>query len=161
MVDSVSFSTHDYDGEPSGFQINVTDITAANHDATLALITTLRTATVALMKDGGIEKVALNEILWNTPVPVTLPDAQREHKYQVVVVEATTGRKYASVQLPIANFTDYLLNGSPYIVKAGVVTGDDTGGQISDWVAAFEAVAKSPNNNALSVWDMYQVGRNI
>lgn len=161
MVDSVSFSTHDYDGEPSGFQINVADVTAANHDALVTALAALRTATLALMQDGGIDKVAINEITWNTPVTVTDQFAQREIKWQVNVVEAVTGRKYASIQIPMAALTDFLLSGNPYIVKAGVVVGNTATTAIADWVTAFEAVAKSPSGNALSVWDMYQVGRNI
>ena len=160
MVDKVSFGVHDYDSEPSNFQINVTDITGANHDATTALVATLRTATNALML-GGIDHVSLNESLWNTPVVNNDPLSQREHKWQVVVIEAVTGRKYATIEIPLANLAAFLLNGSPYIVKAGNVTGDDTGGEISDWIAAFEAVAKSPSGAALTVWDMYQAGRNI
>jgi len=161
MVDKVTFATHDYDGEPSSFQINVTDVTAANHDALVTAIGTLRAAATALMQSGGIEKTMINEVTFNTPIVATDPFAQREIKWQVVVVEATTGRKFASLEMPMANLADYLLGGSPYIVKGGVVVGDDTGTQISDFITAFEAVAKSPSGNALSVWDMYQVGRNI
>jgi len=160
MVDKVSFGVHDYDSEPSSFQVNVTDITGANHDATTALLATLRTATNALIL-GGIDHVAMNESLWNTPVPVTDPLAQRESKWQVTVIEAVTGRKYASIEIPMANLASFLLGGSPYIVKSGTVTGDDTGGEISDWIAAFEAVAKSPSGASITVWDIYQAGRNI
>jgi len=161
MVDKVTFATHDYDSEPSSFQINVADVTAANHDALVTAIGALRLATTALMQSGGVEKTMINEATYNTPVVATDPFAQREIKWQVVVVEATTGRKFASIEIPMANLADFLLGGSPYIVKGGVVVGDDTGTEISDWITAYEAVAKSPSGNALTVWDVYQVGRNI
>jgi len=160
MVDKATLGSHDYDSEPSSFQINVADITAANHDGLVTALATLRTATNALTL-GGIDKVQLAETLWNTPVPTTDPNAQREHKWQVVVVEATSGRKYATIEIPMANYEDFLIGGSPYIVKAGTIVGNVTGTSIADWVTAFEAVAKSPSGLALSVWDMYQAGRNI
>jgi len=160
MVDKVNYSTHDYDGEQTGFSINVADVTAANHDALVTAIGTLRAATVAITL-GGIESSMIAEKTFNTPVVITDPLAQRESKWQVVVVEATTGRKYASTEIPMANLASFLLGGSPYIVKGGVIVGDDTGTEITDWIAAFEAIAKSPAGNALTVWDMYHVGANI
>lgn len=160
MVDKVNYATHDYDGEPTGFSINVADVTAANHDALVTAIATLRTAVVGLTL-GGIESSMIAEKTFNTPIVITDPLAQRESKWQLVVVEATTGRKYATTEIPMANLADFLLGGSPYIIKGGVVVGDDTGTEISDFVTAYEAIAKSPNGNALTVWDMYHVGANI
>lgn len=160
MVDLVKYGTHDYEGEPTGFSINVADVTAANHDALVTAIATLRTAVVGLTL-GGIETSVISEKTFNTPVVVTDPNAQRERKWQLVVVEAVTGRKYASTELPMANLPSFLLGGSPYIVKGGVITGNVTTTAIQDFITAFEAIAKSPAGNALTVWDIYDVGANI
>jgi len=158
MVDTAYFSAHDYDGEPTSMTINVPTITAANHDALATLVGTLRTASLALMK-GGWDKSGFNEILFNTPVPNTDPYAQREIKF-AIIVQPVTGDPYLGNELPMANL-DLLVGGSPYIVKNGDVTGDDTGGNITDWVAAYEAAAVDKNGGALVVKDIYQVGRNI
>lgn len=158
MVDTAFFSTHDYDGERAGFNINIAEITGDVATLTTA-VATLRTATTAIMADGGIEKTGFTDVTYNTPVPVTNPFAQRETKFQITVVD-TNGDRFASNEIPMADLS-LLQNGSPYIIKGGVVVGDDTGSVISNFVTAYEAIALSPGGLAVTIWDMYQVGRNI
>lgn len=158
MVDTAFFGSHDYDGEPAGFQINVAEITGDVAALTTA-IATLRTATNGLVI-AEIDRAGFTDVTWNTPSPTTDPFGQREIKWQLIVTEAVTGNKYAANEIPCADLS-LLENGSPYLVKAGVTVVTAGAAAVNAWVAAFEAIALSPAGNALSVWDLYQVGRNI
>jgi len=158
MVDQAFFAVHDYDGEPSSTSINVDEITGDVAALTTA-IGTLRTALNGIIL-GGIDKAGFTDIVWDTPVSVTDPYAQRETKWQLVVQEATTGRKYAANLIPMAKLS-LLENGSPYLVKSGVVVVTAGAAAVNAFISAFEAIAKSQSGNALSVWDLYHVGANI
>lgn len=157
MVDTAFFALHDYDGEPSGFSINVDEITGDVAGLTTA-IATLRTTTNALLL-AGIEKTGFTDITFDTASPTLDPYGQRETKWQIIVVDAN-GKKYASSELPCAKLS-LLENGSPYLVKGGSVVVVAGAAAINAWITAFEALAKGPDGAALSVWDLYHVGRNI
>jgi hypothetical protein len=158
MVDTVFYGFHDYDGEPSSTSINVAEITGDVAALTTA-IANLRTAINGIIL-GGADKSGFTDITFDTPVPITDPFAQRETKWQVVVVEATTGRKYAANLIPMANLA-LLENNSPYIVKAGSVVVVTGAAAVNAFITAFEALALSQAGLALSVWDIYHVGANI
>ena len=158
MVDQAFFNVHDYDGEPSSTSINVAEITGDVAALTTA-VATLRTAINGIIL-GGVDKTGFTDITWDTPVVITDPYAQRETKWQVVVVEATTGRKYAAGTIPMAKLS-LLENGSPYLVKSGIVVVTTGAAAVNAFIAAYEAIALSQAANALSVWDIYHVGANI
>lgn len=155
--DGATFSFTDYDGEPSNVTINTVEITAANLDAQATLLTTLRTAINAIIL-GGVSQVVVRDNIWDTAVPATDPFAQREIKW-VIISEDTAGNRFKSNEIPMANL-DLLAGGSKYIVRNGFIATPDTGGEIADFVAAYEAVAVSNAGLALSIVDMYQAGRN-
>jgi len=157
-MDKAFFSSHDYDSEVGTFQINIEEVTGDVTALKLALAT-LRTATNALVI-AQIDHAGFIDITWNTPSPTTDPFGQREIKWQLVVSEAVTGNKYASNEIPSADLA-LLENGSPYLVKSGAVVVTAAAAAVNAWITAFEAVAFSPAGNAISVWDLYQVGRNI
>jgi len=155
--DSSVFSFSDYDGEPSNVTINTVEITAANLDAQATLLSTLRTAINAIIL-GGVSQLVIRDTVWDTAVPATDPFAQREIKW-VIIAEDTAGNKFKSNEIPMANL-DLLANGSKYIVRNGFIATPDAGGEIADFVAAYEAVAVSNAGLALTIIDMYQAGRN-
>lgn len=157
MVDTAHYSAKDVTSENASMTINVVDITAANHDATATLVATLRTAMLPLMK-GGWDKSHFNEILFNTPVPNTDPYAQREIKW-AIIVQPTTGDPYLGNEIPMANL-DFLEAGSDYIVRNGDIVVADAGGDIADFITAYEAVALSNTGSPLVIKDIYFVGRN-
>jgi len=158
MVDQAFFGVHDYDGEPSSTSINVAEITGDVATLTAA-IATLRLGINGIIL-GGIDKAGFTDITWDTPVSITDPYAQRESKWQLVVQEATTGRKYAANLIPMAKLS-LLENNSPYLVKQGVVAVVAGAAAVQAFIDAFEAIALSQSGNALSVWDLYHVGANI
>jgi len=155
--DSSVFSFTDYDGEPSNVNINTVEITAANLDAQATLLANLRLAINAIIL-GGVSQLVIRDTVWDTAVPATDPFAQREIKW-VIIAEDTAGNKFKSNEIPMANL-DLLAGGSKYIVRNGFIATPDTGGEIADFVAAYEAVAVSNAGLALTIVDMYQAGRN-
>jgi hypothetical protein len=156
--DYATFSFYDYDTEPTSFRINVEETTAANIDAQVALLATLRTATNNIIL-GGVSQSQLTDILWDTLVPTTNPFGQREIKW-TVIVQDLSGNRFKGNEIPMANL-DLLENSSKYIVKNGAVAVSDPGGFVAAWVAAYEAVALSNSGEVLEVVDMYQSGRNL
>lgn len=158
MVDTAFFQSHDYDNELGSTAINVAEITGDVAGLTTA-IATLRTALNGILI-AQIDKSGFTDITWNTPSPTTDPFGQREIKWQLIVNEAVTGNVYAANEFPSADLS-LLENGSPYLVKNGVVVVTAGAAAVNAFISAFEAIALSPAGNALSVKDLYQVGRNI
>lgn len=155
--DHNTYSWSDYDGETANMTVNTVEITAANIDAQQTLLTTLRT-TLNDITLGVVSKSVLSDIGWDTLTPTTDPFGQREIKW-VIIVEDTNGNRFKSNEVPTADLS-LLENGSKYIIKNGVVSVSDTGGFVAAFKAAYEAVAVSNNGLALTIVDMYQVGRN-
>lgn len=155
--DQTTFSFSDYDGEKSNVTINTVEITAANLDAQATLAATLRGAINAIIL-GGVNKVVISDTTWDTVVPSTDPFSQREIKW-VIIAEDTAGNRFRSNEIPMANLV-LLAGGNKYIVKNGFIATPDAGGEIADFVAAYEAFAVSNAGLPLSIVDMYQAGRN-
>lgn len=156
MADTVVFSADDNGSENTSMTVHIADITAANHDATVTAIATLRNAMLPLMK-GGWDKSAIREVTYDTPVPNTDPYAQREIKW-AIIVQGISGDPYLGNEMPMANL-DLLESGSEYIIKNGDIVVDDTGGDIADFVTAYEALATNQAGGAIVIKDMYFVGR--
>lgn len=152
-----TFSFEDYDGEDSNVKINTVEITAANLDAQQTLLTTLRTAMNGILL-GTVNKSVVSDIGWDTYTQTTEPFAQREIKW-VIIVEDTAGNRFRSNELPMADLN--LLEGNDkYIIKNGVVSVVTGAAAVSAFKDAYEAVAVSNTGLALSIVEMYQVGRN-
>jgi hypothetical protein len=136
-------------GEKSSFEITVVDLTAVNVAAQVGLLSTLW-GTIDAMVLGNI---ASRKVVFAQSAPddtvVTDPTAQRENKW-LVRYHDTSGRKFR-VELPTANLT-LLDTGSEFL--------DLTGTEAAAFKTAFEAVAKSPDDQSTVVVDSIQfVGR--
>lgn len=152
-----TFSWSDYDGEPANMTINTVEITAANLDAQQTLLTTLRTA-MNEITIGVVNKSVVSDIGWDTNTLTTNPFGQREIKW-VIIAEDVNGNKFKANEIPMADLA--LLTGNQkYIIKGGAVSVTDPDGYVADFKAAYEAVAVSNTGLALTIIDMYQVGRN-
>lgn len=154
---NAQFTWYDYDSERAGSSINTEDLNSANFDAKATEITALRSAMNGLTLV-AVSKATLSDVNWNNAVAVIDPQAQREIKWAVIVVD-TSNNKYKAMEIPIANL-DLLENNSKYIVKQGVVTVTTAQAAVQAFIDAFEAVATDRFGNALTVWDVFQVGRN-
>lgn len=142
----------DYDNESSTVRLNVPAITAANHDAQTALHSALRIAIATMVKGvlikntyGNEDRVALG--------PATDQDAQRELKWLVSYHDVTTLKRY-SVELPCADVTQLDPND-----RAHAHIGD--GGEVDDFVTAFEAAVISEVGNTVVVDEITLVGRRL
>lgn len=152
-----TYSWSDYDGEPANMTINTVEITAANLDAQQTLLTTLRTA-MNEITIGVVNKSVVSDIGWDTNTLTTNPFGQREIKW-VIIAEDTAGNKFKSNEIPMADLA--LLTGNQkYIIKGGAVSVTDPDGFVAAFKTAYEAVAVSNTGLALTIIDMYQVGRN-
>lgn len=136
-------------GEKASFEITVVDLTAVNVAAQSGLLTTLWGAIDALV----LGNIASRKIVFAQSNPddteVTDPTAQRENKW-LVRYHDTSGRKFR-VELPTANLA---------LLTLGTEFLDLTDTDPAAFVTAFEAVAKSPDDqSAVSVDSIQFVGR--
>lgn len=155
--DQTYFSWHDYDGEPARTVFNTVEITDANLAAQATLATTLRTTLNALLRS-PVEQAVITDNVWDNVVPVTDPYAQREIKW-VVIVQDISGNKYKANEFPCADL-ELLENNSKYLIKSGNVVVTSSAADVTAFKDAYEAFAVSNSGEALTIWDMYQVGRN-
>lgn len=158
VQDFASFSLKDYDGERSGMRVNTVEITAANIDAQVTALGTLRTTSEALMLQGWYD-VQLTDGVYAANPSVTDPFSQREHKW-VIIVEDTAGNVYKANEIPCADLS-ILENGSKYIYKNKAVAITGAAAAVTAFVTAYEATAKDNAGGALEVVDIFQAGRNI
>jgi hypothetical protein len=130
-------------------------LSAANHDAKVALWATLLTASDALTLGARIKDVYNDVSLYNVAQPTN--GAARETKLLVQFEDGTTGEKM-TFTLPTLDPTlpDYVVN-----VNAKDVILLDAPAAITDWITAFEAFAVNPRTgNAVVVAGLRVVGRN-
>jgi len=156
--DSATFTAKDYNGEPTRVNINIAEVTAAGIDAQVTAIGVLRVAMEALMH-GAFRSSYLQDNLYAANPVNDNPDAQRETKWAVNVVDIG-GNVYKATEIPMANRT-LLPPANDYLFKNGQMIAADTGGEIQDFIDAYEAVARDKLGNAVEVTDIYAVGRNI
>jgi len=146
-------SIQDYSDEFSSFGYESAALTAGNIVAQLALHETLRTATDQLII-GTLAKQQIATIPWDAPERPANAYAQRELKALVTYQAVTSGKKF---QLEIATpaLTGNLIEGSDLF--------DLDATDVADWVTAFVAVAKSPDDitDSVIVLSIRLVGRNI
>lgn len=144
----------DYSEEKSTVTVLNGSITAVTIAAYLTQLGTLRTATDGITKGvriGGTW-VGDNDIL--AAAAPTDVFAQRELKW-LVRYENAVSHKIYTLEIPTADPTDRL---QPASDKADLA---DT--EIAAWVSAFEAIARSPENDVdgVNVLDITLVGRNL
>lgn len=155
--DFVSFGWKDYDSEGSKTSINIAEVTELTLAAQSIAVGNLRTAMDGLTL-APVSKATLSDELYNTEVIPTNPFAQREIKW-VVIVQDASGNKFKANEIPTADL-DILEGGSKYIIKGGVVTVVGAATEVNAFITAYEALALSQSGEALTIVDMYQVGRN-
>lgn len=148
-----SFTFLDFSEEKSSMSFHFGPITALTIAAFLTQFAALRTAT---------ENIALGELSddqWvgdstnYAAAAPTDPNAQRERKW-LVQYEGTTSHTLYTTTIPTAN-----LAGTDFLVP-GTDEADLTTTEIAAFVTAFEAIAKTPYQEAVNVINIYAVGRN-
>lgn len=151
MPSSVTLKALDYGSEATRLGFKITQLTAANFDAQIALVTTLQ---------GAIENVALGLFTGKTvaaqDVPVgtkaTVTEAQREIKWRVKYLDGTDPIGNGSFEIGMAD-TQFLVAGQ------GIM--DISAGAGAALVTAIEAAVVSRLGNAVTVSEVVLVGRNI
>lgn len=148
-----SFTFLDFSEEKSSMGFHFGPITALTIAAFLTQFAALRTA---------VEGIALGELSddqWvgdstnYAAAAPTDPNAQRERKW-LVQYEGTTSHTLYTTTIPTAN-----LAGTDFLVP-GTDEADLTTTEIAAFVTAFEAIAKTPYQEAVNVINIYAVGRN-
>jgi hypothetical protein len=149
MAGSISYTMEDWGAKPETtvFRVPVTDITAANYDAQVTLIQSLRTQ-IMLMTVGSMKKYAFTSLeVEPTPVGMT-PLAQRENKWLIRYRDEVANKDYRA-ELGTADLT--LLTVDEFL--------DISTGVGATFVAAFEALVESENGNPVVVQSIQYVGR--
>lgn len=157
-------SYRDYDGETSKMQVQGVPITAANLDAQIALWDALRAATIPLIL--GVEASSQVSIASpNNPTLPTTENASRENKWLVTYTDVQEelaedvpnpgyGKKF-NMEIPTAN-RSILTGNSDVLHPRG-----NPSAAATDWIAAFEAFARSSYSGAVEVISIRVVGRNL
>lgn len=140
----------DHDNESSSVGVTIVDLNAGNIAATLALLVTLETAI-----DGIIDGVKSKEqvIAVTTDFSAVAPAdgfVQRETKWLVTGVDSAGFN--TSLELPCADLS---------LLPSGSGVLDISAGAGLAFVNALEAVWISKQGNAVTVNQVYHVGRNI
>lgn len=151
MTSTVTLKGLDYGKEATRLGFNITQMTAANFDAQLALVVTLQ---------GAIENVALGLFTGKTvsaqDIPVgpksTDTAGQREIKWRVKYLDATDPIGNGSFEIGMAD-TQFLVAGEGKM--------DISAGAGAALVTAVEAALVSRLDNAITVDEVVLVGRNI
>lgn len=143
----------DFSDEKSGVTVNSANIDAANFAAQQTLAATLSVAT-GVLSLGDLTRRTMTDILLDSPSVPTDPYAQRELKWLVRYMGDTSGKIF-SLEIPCAALTGNLV--------AGTDLADITSTPWVNWIAAFEAFGRSPDNDTETVTFLSArvVGRNI
>lgn len=131
-----------------------TDITAANHDAQVALWATLLSATDAITLGERVRDVYDDESLYSVAQPTN--GAARETKLLVQYADDTNGQRMTcTVPTLDPTIPTYVIN-----VNAKDVVVLDDPASIAAFIAAFEAFAVNPRTgNGVTVTGLQVVGR--
>jgi hypothetical protein len=156
----VNLTLTDYSGESSPLKVYNGAVTAASVAGYLTDLGTFRTATDNLTL-GTIEReqwVGDNTLISN--ILPTDPDAQRERKGLVTYVGNTTSKLYT---LTIPTIRTKALDGTTSLLTPGTDLFDLSAGLVAAWVAEFEGLARTPDNDTetVTVQSIRLVGRNI
>lgn len=146
-------SVKDYDNEAATASFPGTDLTAANFDAEVALMATLKTALEAITMGNTVKLTRVANVSPMEDVPASDKDAQRERKWLVRYHDSVTFEK-ATISLPCADlsFLDPANRGRAEMGDAA---------EVDAFVTAFEAYVQPPGGNVAVVDEIIHVGRNI
>jgi len=144
----------DFGGEKSTLTVRIATQTAANIAATTALLATLATATDAITNGLVVKEQLIASSTGSGSGKSTNEQAQREHKW-LVTYQDSVSLELFHLEVPTALLSVATMANS---VKDTVSLGETVW---SDWVDAFEAVARSKNGATVTVFEITYVGRNI
>lgn len=142
----------DYDSEVSSFQVGVAALTSANFTAQETAMDALRDAAAAITLGNTSQTVYANVDKLSI-TPASDQTAQRELKWLVSYHDTTSLNRF-SCELPTADPDQLDPND-----RAHAEIGD--GGLVDAFVAAFEAVVKSPDGGSVVVDEITLVGRRV
>jgi len=147
-----SFTLLDFSNEDTTFGIHYGPITALTIAAFLTQFGAFRTATLAILKGNLKSDQWIGDITKYSVVAPTDPDAQRERKF-LVFYEGTTSFSQYNFEMGTADLTlaDLMIPGTDMV--------DLTQTQIAAWVTAFEAIGKTPYQEAVNVTGIQAVGK--
>lgn len=150
-VSSVVFSLLDYSGESSRSKFEVTTINAGNLATVVSDLSDLGTAIdgISLMTL-ATQQTVLDSLFLSRAKPASV-DAQREKKWLIRYEDTTTHKIYRN-EIPGADLSLLATNSDMADLSLGAWT---------SFIAAFEAVVKSPDGNAVSFLDAQYVGKRL
>jgi len=156
MGGRVGYTLIDHSNEKTRHNIELQAITSANLDTVLTNIGAYQTALGGIVL-GTVSVQDVHAVVNN--ISSTIPAnsfAQRELKLLIRYAGDTTGDVFTlTIGTPdLANLT--IASGSDFVTLAD-------GGIMADWVTAFEAIARSPDDDTetVTVLSAQVVGRNI
>lgn len=151
MTSAGTLKALDYGSEATRFGFDMTQLTAANYDAQVALLDALQTAVdnVVLGAFNGKELKAVN-----VPVGVkaAVVNAQREAKWRVTFTDPTDPIGNGSFEIGMPDLS---------LLVAGTGLMDTSAGAGAALVTAIENAVVSRLGNAITVDEIVHVGRNI
>jgi len=158
MAAPVSFfsqSLNDFSDEKSSWGVAIANQSAANVVAQQALLATLITATAAISLMASIKEETTFIRTLHAGAQPSNPLAQRENKWLVRYSGDATFKRF-SVEIPGADLS--LLSTAP---QSDFM--DPTSTEYTDFVSAFEAVVKSPDDptESVTVINIQFVGRRL
>lgn len=150
-VSAVHFGLLDYSGEPSNTRFRITEITSVNMATVVSDITDLGTGIdgISLMTL-ATQATILDNLFLSRSKPASV-DAQREKKWLIRYEDDTTHKIYRN-EIPGADLSLLATNSDMADLSLGAWT---------SFIAAFEAVVKSPDGNAVSFLDAQYVGKRL
>lgn len=153
MATQNSIQVTDYSNEKSSFGVTSVTVNAGNIVAQQAAAATLVGA-VDDLTIGAITKQGMNLVILDAPALPTDPYAQRELKWLVSYQGAVSGKIF-QLEIPAPDITDNVVPNSD--------VADLTSTDWDNFITAFEAFAKSPDNGteAVAVIKAVLVGRNL
>jgi len=151
MSSEVGISFLDYSGEPSSTRFGITTMTAANFDAVNLDVTDLVTGIdgISLLTIAS-QRVVSGQLFLSRAKPASV-EAQREKKWLIRYEDTVTHLLYRN-EIPGADLSLLATNS------------DMANLALAPWVsfiAAFEAVVRSPDGNAVDFIDAQYVGKRL
>ena len=149
----------DQTDEVGSFTVFNDAVTAVSLPGYLAQLTTLRAATDAITLGTPLRNTWVGDADANERVLPGNNFAQRENKLRVIYTGNTTGKEF-ELSIPTIDLAllTFIPGGKDFIQ----ISGAGVNAAITAWIAAFEAIASSPDDPAenVTVQKMQFVGRN-
>jgi hypothetical protein len=153
MASEVNFRIRDREGQYSNFGLTGVDMSAANFDAQNTLITSLRTALIAIILGNVAGDTRISNRSKPNDTTPTSPYARREWKWLV---------HYSNVSTPFDKYTVEIPCPDAGELAADTKDLDLTdGADVEAFVTAFEAYVRPLGTQTVSVKKIELVGRDL